>query len=373
MAGLYFHIPFCRQACHYCNFHFSTSLSHKDELLDALVAEMSLRHQELGEETIETIYFGGGTPSLLTPQELTRLLASARAHFTVGTNAEITLEANPDDLDEKHAHGLRDAGVNRLSLGIQSFHDEDLRFMNRVHSAAEALQAMELAMRAFGNVSIDLIFGTPTMSNESWQENLRIAVASGAPHMSAYALTVEDKTALAHFIHTGQAQGPNEHQTGEQFEMAMDVLGEAGYDHYEISNYAQPGFVSKHNSAYWNRSKYLGIGPSAHSFDGDRRSWNVSNNAEYIRGVGSGQIQRGFEELSTADRANETIMIGLRTKQGFDLRELQPLTTGHELDALLSELAILRSHGFVVIEDDRVSLSRSGKLLADGIISRLFV
>jgi oxygen-independent coproporphyrinogen-3 oxidase len=373
VAGLYFHIPFCRQACHYCNFHFSTSLKYKDELLQGLVAEVSLRHQELGDQTVETIYFGGGTPSLLTPAELATLLHSVHEYFMVSPGAEVTLEANPDDLNAEHASGINEAGINRLSLGIQSFHESDLKYMNRVHTASDAREALAVALRTFSNVSLDLIFGTPTLTNESWKENLRIAIESGAPHISAYALTVEDKTALKHFIEVGKTTAPDDQHTAGHFETAMEVLGDAGYDHYEISNYAKPGFMSRHNSSYWTGAAYLGFGPSAHSFDGRTRSWNVSNNAQYIRDVHSGQLQRGSEALTPTDRANEMIMTGLRTKNGFDPSDLKGLTSSEELNALLSELTVLRSHGLIEGETGRITLTQSGKLLADGIISRLFV
>lgn len=382
MAGLYFHIPFCRQACHYCNFHFSTSLSMKDALLNALVAELNVRHTE-ATGRIETVYFGGGTPSLLEPFEVDRLLHAVRDRLELDPEAEITLEANPDDITEPKLRALASAGVNRLSLGLQSFHDEDLRFMNRIHTASEARTALAQAMRYFENVSLDLIFGTPTMSHAMWEENLRLAVDSGVHHISAYALTVEERTALAHFIKTGKVKAVDETQTAEQFEMAMEMLTAAGYDHYEISNYCRPGFLSRHNSSYWNRTPYLGIGPSAHSFDGMTRSWNIANNAEYVRRINASvahtktsgeQLQyalAGIEVLTDVDQANELIMTGLRTTWGFDLRGLEPLLSKDQLDELTAGVAVMRSEGLLTFNDGHIELTRRGKLLADGIISRL--
>jgi oxygen-independent coproporphyrinogen-3 oxidase len=342
-------------------------------MVEALVAELGFRHGELNGQLIETIYIGGGTPSLLERPQLDRILDRVNALFSVKPGAEVTLEANPDDLDENKASDLKAIGVNRLSLGIQSFHDTDLQFMNRAHTAAQAVAALDVSLRHFNNTTIDLIFGTPTMSNEGWSQNLSQAIASGVPHISAYALTVEERTALHRMIKKAKVAGPDDWQTAEQFEIAMDTLGEAGYDHYEISNYSKPGYSSAHNGSYWNRTPYLGLGPSAHSFVDNTRSWNVSNNAEYLRRMQGGSAIAGSEVLSLSDRAHEMIMTGLRTGDGLVLDSVKPLLSDNQFDALLAELVMLRAGGLVRVESNRTMLTRQGKLLADGIISRLFV
>ena len=373
MAGIYFHIPFCRQACHYCNFHFSTSLAQKDALQAALLDEVRNRAPLLDGESVETIYFGGGTPSLLERTELGLLLQSVSDHCDVSTDAEVTLEANPDDLTKERATTLRHLGVNRLSLGIQSFHDADLQYMNRVHNSAQAKDALVIASEMFDNVSMDLIFGTPTMTHRSWRKNLLLAIESGVQHISAYALTVEEKTALAHFIKTGKQKGPEETATAEQFEIAMELLSEAGYEHYEISNYARPGFQSRHNNAYWNGTRYIGFGPSAHSFDGQTRSWNVSNNARYIAMMKAGDATEDSETLTSSQRANEFIMTQLRTIRGCDIVRLRQLVSESQLDSTLKEVEALRADGLLDSRNGTIFLTTKGKLLADGVIGRLFV
>src|SRR5471030_3212541 len=278
MAGIYIHIPFCKQACHYCDFHFSTSLKYKDELLQALVKEIRLQKDYLGGETVETIYFGGGTPSLLNADELNHLLTVITGLHTVPAGAEITLEANPDDLDKSKVAAYRQTDINRFSIGIQSFFDEDLQWMNRVHRGAEAEAAVKRVQDAgFENITADLIYGYPHLTGEKWKYNLDKIFELGVPHVSSYSITVEPKTALAAFINKKQQQPLSDDQSATQFIALMDAMQAHDFEHYEISNFCRPGYYSRHNSNYWKGVKYLGIGPSAHSYSGAIRQWNIRN------------------------------------------------------------------------------------------------
>jgi oxygen-independent coproporphyrinogen-3 oxidase len=371
MAGIYIHIPFCRQACHYCNFHFSTSLRQKDALLDALRRELELRKDFL-QAPIESIYFGGGTPSLLTNVELDQLFRSIHSLFSVQPSAEITLEANPDDLTKEKLKALKDSPVNRLSIGVQSFFEEDLRFMNRAHSAEEARRCIaDARAMGFDNLTIDLIYGSPTTNMEMWQSNVETAIEMGIPHLSCYCLTVEPKTALAHFVKTGKVATPDEEAAASQFEYLMDRLEKAGYDHYEISNFAKPGMYSKHNTAYWLGEPYLGIGPSAHSFDGEQRYWNVANNARYIKAIQQGVLPLESESLSVAERYNEYVMTSLRTSWGCDLNKVRKMGPQFH-DYILTNVYPFLENGLVIRTGDTLVLSKKGKLLADFIESELF-
>ena len=289
MAGIYFHIPFCKQACHYCNFHFSTSLRYKEEMVQAMLRELEARRLYLPDEPLDSIYFGGGTPSLLSEGELMAFFEAVNRYFRLSPKAEITLEANPDDLKPETLAALGRSPVNRLSIGIQSFAEEDLRFFNRAHDAHEARRCLDNARAAgFGDLTIDLIYGAPTTSHAQWAENLEIAFSYQIPHLSCYALTVEPRTALDHFIKKGKAPAVDEEQAARQFGYLVEATQAAGYEQYEISNFALPGRYAVHNSNYWTGAPYLGIGPSAHSFDGESRQWNVANNAKYLKAVGSG-------------------------------------------------------------------------------------
>ncbi|MEM1220964.1 MAG: radical SAM family heme chaperone HemW, partial [Bacteroidota bacterium] len=291
MAGIYLHIPFCKQACHYCNFHFSTSLRKKTEMVEALLREIDLRHDYLSDRQLRSIYLGGGTPSLLTGSELEQLFERIDQYFTIAPDAEITLEANPDDLSREYLSALAKSPVNRLSIGVQSFFAEDLAFMNRAHTAEEADRCIRLAQDAgFSNMSIDLIYGSPTTPLEHWIQNLEKSIALGVPHLSTYALTVEPKTALEHFVAKGKVPAPKDEHMEEQFMAMLDRLEAAGYEHYEISNWAKPGHYAVHNTSYWQGIPYLGIGPSAHSYDGQSRQWTIANNARYMAGLTDDQI-----------------------------------------------------------------------------------
>ncbi|HMQ89352.1 MAG TPA: radical SAM family heme chaperone HemW [Flavilitoribacter sp.] len=384
MAGIYFHIPFCKQACHYCNFHFSTSLRNKPDLLEAMMKELALRSEELGSIAFSTVYLGGGTPSLLTPGELEMLFSGVFRHFKIEEDAEITLEANPDDLTPEYLMALAQSPVNRLSIGVQSFFEEDLRWMNRAHSGREARACIETAQKAgFDNITVDLIYGSPTTTGERWAANIDTLLEYGIPHLSCYALTVEPKTALAHFVEKGKTIHPDEHQGVAQYEYLMTRMQQEGYDHYEISNFAKPGRYARHNSSYWQGEPYIGIGPAAHSFDGfTTRLWNVSNNPRYIKAMTDihtpedrlKQEGRLFEKetLSPADRFNEYVMTGLRTIWGCELPALTAI--GPEFQThFLSQIQSYIDQGLVVRQNEVFRLSNAGRLLADRIASDLFV
>jgi oxygen-independent coproporphyrinogen-3 oxidase len=371
MAGIYAHIPFCKQACHYCDFHFSTSVKKKPEMVEAICKELLLRKQEISGD-VDTIYFGGGTPSLLSAEELQQIFQVIHSHFTVVGNAEITLEANPDDLSEEKLKMLAASSVNRLSIGVQSFFEEDLKLMNRAHNADEALESIRLAKHYFDNISIDLIYGIPGMSNDRWQENLQIALDLNVPHISSYALTVEPKTTLKSLIEKGKVAPVEEELAKEQYEIMINRLSAAGFDNYEFSNFGKPGFFSRNNTAYWFGKPYLGIGPSAHSFDGFQRKWNISNNTLYIKALQKGEIPAEVEELSVADRYNELVMTRLRTSWGISVDEVERSFGKKYKDYLLREAARLIEDKLLDWSDNRLQVSKKGKFLSDGIAAELF-
>ncbi len=313
MAGIYIHIPFCRQACHYCNFHFSTSLRYKNELLGALLKETELQKDYLGNESIETIYFGGGTPSILQISDLRLQIEKIRETFNISKNAEITLEANPDDINEEKLAGWKEIGINRLSIGVQSFFEEDLLWMNRAHNSQQAVSSLQVAVKYFDNITMDLIYGHPLLSNEKWKQNVEKVIALNIPHISCYALTVEPKTPLSKMIKEKKKEDVQQEKQAEQFLLLMQWLEDAGYEHYEISNFARPGRRSRHNSSYWQGKKYLGLGPSAHSFNDESRQWNISNNNVYIESLAENKIPFEKEILTPSQKVNEYIMTSLRT------------------------------------------------------------
>lgn len=368
MAGIYIHIPFCRRACHYCNFHFSTSLRYKNEFIAALLKEIRLQQHFPGLATISSLYFGGGTPSLLETAELTELISAVRSHYQLLPDAEITLEANPDDLTEEKLEGWRSAGVNRLSIGVQSFFEEDLRWMNRAHTATQSIAGLELALRYFDNITIDLIYGTPGLTDEKWQQNVLQAITLGIPHLSCYALTVEPKTPLDKLIRQEQYENVNPDQQSAQFLLLMQWLAEAGYEHYEISNFARPGWRSRHNSSYWQQQPYLGLGPSAHSYTGTERQWNIANNNTYIKALEEDRIPYEKEILTPVQQLNEYIMTSLRTMEGLDLQQVAAPERGQLEKAAQKYI----SGGMLLRTGDHFILTREGKLLADGIAADLF-
>jgi oxygen-independent coproporphyrinogen-3 oxidase len=372
MAGIYIHIPFCKQACHYCNYHFSTSLKKKDELLQALVKEIQLRKRELV-GTVETIYFGGGTPSLLTNDQLQLLIDAVYKNFSVTEDPEITLEANPDDLTETLIHQLTSSPINRLSIGVQSFFEEDLKLMNRAHNAEEALDCIQLAKEHFSNISIDLLYGIPEMTNERWLANVEKALELDIPHLSCYALTVEPKTALENFIKKGIVPPVEDELAQKHHTLLIEKTEAAGYENYEFSNFSKPGSYSKNNTAYWQGKPYLGIGPSAHSYDGDRRSWNVANNSVYIKKMEAGELPLEREVLSTQDKYNEHVMTRLRTANGISIQEIsQEFGVKYE-EYLLQQAAQHIASEFLQYKNERLTVTQKGKFLTDGIASDLFL
>ncbi len=373
MAGIYIHIPFCRQACYYCDFHFSTSTRNRSAMWDALLREMQLRVGEWRFGPALHLYFGGGTPSLLPPAVLEQLIASAREHYGLVREAECTLEVNPDDVSPESIDGWKAAGINRLSMGIQSFHEEDLRWMNRAHDAQQAERSLQLVSDSFDNYSVDLIYGLPHARRGNWQANVQRVLDQNVPHLSAYALTVEENTVLDSRIRKGQEPPVSDESARADFEWLVEVMEAQGYENYELSNFARPGFYAQNNSAYWQGKPYLGIGPSAHSFDGLGRSWNVRSNPIYIREIGAGRLPREEEVLSKRDRYNEYVMTRLRTLWGVSLRELErdfgPTTRDY-----LKERAerYVREH-LLFYDGDRLLATRKGRFLVDGIASDLFL
>ncbi|KAA5536979.1 radical SAM family heme chaperone HemW [Taibaiella lutea] len=375
MAGIYLHIPFCKQACNYCNFHFSTSLRLKNELLEALKAEIVLQKHYLDGQTIETVYFGGGTPSLLSSEEIMEIWDVIESSFPNQDLKEITLEANPDDLNKDYLKALKYTPINRLSIGIQSFHDKDLQYMNRAHNAGEAEYAVKAAQDAgLDNISIDLIYGTPTMTDKEWLQNIQTALGLNVTHISSYALTVEPKTALAHAIEKGKTKEPDNSQTAYQFEQLMQSLTTAGFEHYEISNFALPGKYAIHNTNYWKGKHYLGLGPSAHSYNNKSRQWNVANNAAYIKSIlAERKIPFEIEQLSFENRFNEYVMISLRTMWGADLNYMTSHFGTDVTEEFLNNCKEFIEEGKMEIKGQNVVLTPKGKLLADGIASELFI
>ncbi len=375
MAGLYLHIPFCKQACHYCDFHFSTSLGLKSRLVEALVRELELRRAYLpAGTTLETIYFGGGTPSLLTADELARLFDAVQHHFAVAPQAEITLEANPDDLSTAKLQELKAAGINRLSIGLQSFYEPHLRLMNRAHTANESTTAVRRAQDAgFENISIDLIYGVPAPSHHIWEADLANAFALGVPHVSAYALTIEPGTAFGHRLRKGTFKPAPDEFVVTQFEMLLAQMRAHGYEQYEISNFCQPGRESRHNGNYWRGVPYLGLGPSAHSYDGTNRLFTLANNPQYVAAVlEHGEVPVTVDQLTATDRANEYLLTTLRTARGCDLAHLR---THHGFDLPATRaayLAELQASGWATIQNEVLTLTDAGKLLADHITLELF-
>ena len=372
MAGIYIHIPFCKQACHYCDFHFSTSLKKKDELVNALTKELELRKDEFKNITVETIYFGGGTPSLLSNSELQFIIDAVYKYYKVSENPEITLEANPDDLTNARILELSKSLINRLSIGIQSFFESDLKLMNRAHNSEEAKACLEEATKHFDNISLDLIYGIPGASNEQWLKNIEMALSYNVPHISSYALTVEPKTALASFIKKGLIDNVDDEQAHEQFHILKEKLEASGFTHYELSNFGKDGYFSKNNSAYWQGKSYIGIGPSAHSFNGKQRGWNVSNNSKYIKAIEQNELPIEIETLTLVDQYNEYVMTGLRTIWGVSFAKVEK-----DFGIIFKEYLIEQSEVFInqqllYIESEHLRVTKKGQFLCDGIASELF-
>ena len=372
MAGIYVHIPFCKKRCSYCDFHFSTTFSkYRQDLISAICLELVLRKDELKSEFIETIYFGGGTPSLLTKDELASIMSTILEHYQLTDTPEITFEVNPEDAHEANLLTWKKLGINRLSIGLQSFQESDLSWMNRSHTLEQGTDAVRLAQKlGFTNLSIDLIYGLPGLSNEQWMEHLNRAMSLNVQHISSYCLTIEPKTALNDFVAKGKLIRPTEDQQSEQFELLVSTLAHAGFEQYEISNFAKDQKYAKHNSAYWNFSPYLGVGPSAHSFDGQQRRWNVANNTNYYQRVGKNQDWFEVEKLTESEKWNEYFLTGLRTKWGILKKNIQEMGGMNS-----SELTLMDTYfkdQWMFEADASFVLTEKGKLQADGIASSFF-
>ncbi len=373
MAGIYIHIPFCKQQCNYCDFHFSTSLKNKNGLLQALLQEIEIRKSFTKGAKIKTIYFGGGTPSLLSGDELSLIFEQINKHFELDPDAEITLEANPDDLNIQKIKELKNTPINRFSIGIQSFFDQDLQFMNRAHNSQEAQRSIKGIQDAgWNNITIDLIYGTPTLSNEMWQENLQKFKQWNIPHLSAYGLTVEEKTPLFHAIKKGTTANVDQEKAKQQFEMLMQFAKQEELEHYEISNFAKKGFMAKHNSSYWKGDSYLGLGPSAHSFDHNKRQWNVANNSRYIKAINQGVPSIEEEILSEKEQFNEYIMVSLRTIWGANLDLIELRFSAFLVDYFNFSVTKWTKSGEIEQNGNVFKLTQKGKILADRITSDLF-
>jgi oxygen-independent coproporphyrinogen-3 oxidase len=373
MSGIYIHIPFCKQACHYCDFHFSTSTKKKEDMVLALAKEMELRKDEFQNEVVETIYFGGGTPSVLSIDNIRFLIHSVYQNYDVIENPEITLEANPDDLDEETIIQFANSPINRLSIGIQSFFEDDLQLMNRAHNSEEAKKCLAFATQYFDNISIDLIYGMPNMCNEKWLQNIETAISYNIPHISSYALTVEPKTALHKMIKTGTISSLDDDLAQQHFHILIDKLQENGFVHYELSNFGKPNYFSKNNTAYWLGKKYIGIGPSAHSFNGESRSWNVSNNSLYLKAITENKLPSESEILSKKDQYNEYIMTGLRTIWGVSLVKIETEFGSNYLNYLNQQAVKYISDNLLKVENNILKTTKKGKFLCDGIASDLFL
>ncbi|AXB56242.1 radical SAM family heme chaperone HemW [Flavobacterium fluviale] len=376
MSGIYIHIPFCKQACHYCDFHFSTSMKKKDEMVLALAKEIGMRKNELldarSDNEIETIYFGGGTPSVLTNDEINFLISEVYKNYKVIDNPEITLEANPDDLSAERILELSKSPINRLSIGIQSFYEEDLKMMNRAHNSEEAIKCLQEATKYFDNISLDLIYGIPGMSDEMWKQNIDTALSFGIPHISSYALTVEPKTALSKLIQTGKIAEPQDEAASNHFMILVETLQENGFIHYELSNFGKETYFSKNNSAYWLGKKYIGIGPSAHSYDGEKRGWNIANNSLYLKAIQNNELPIETEILTISDRYNEYIMTGLRTIWGVSLERIENEFGLEYLNYLKKQSQKFLNDDLLSIENNILKPTPKGKFLTDGIASDLF-
>lgn len=374
MSGIYIHIPFCKKACHYCNFHFSTSLKHKRPLLDAIIKEIELRADYLTDNQLTSIYFGGGTPSLLSASEVQEILDQLSRFYQWESDTEITIETNPDDITQEYLDDLYSLGVNRLSVGIQSFDKVDLEYMNRAHNEVEAVQCLELIKSsAFDNYTLDLIYGSSTTSDDVWKSNVEKALSFQPDHISAYCLTIEDGTAMGNWLSNGKIEQIDDDKANRQFEYLVDTLHDRGYEHYEISNFARKSKYAIHNTNYWMGKHYLGLGPAAHSYNTSSRSWNIANNAKYIKALQLNQLPLTSESLSADDVYNETIMTGLRTMWGVDLMNIQSRLGNKYLEHFTQCLSTPWMTDKVIITEQSVRLSKKGKFFADKIASLCFI
>ena len=372
MAGIYIHIPFCKQSCHYCNFHFSTSTKNKDEVLDAIEKEIKQKGQTTN-EAISTIYFGGGTPSILDVNEINSIINRIHKEFNVESEAEITIEANPDDLNKEKIINLSLTEINRLSIGVQSFIDKELRIMNRAHDSKKALNSIEISKKYFNNISIDLMYGVPESTLDSWTYNLDTVSQFDINHISSYALTLEPKTALESFVRKLVVEMPEEELVYDQYNLINKKLEPMGFINYEVCSFAKENFFSKNNSAYWLRKKYIGIGPSAHSFDGKSRSWNISNNKKYIDQIKKGKSFYKKEKLSKVDQYNEYVMTGFRTIWGVSANFIENNFNSKFKNYFTDRIQKHIDQKNIIVKDDIYTTTNEGRFLADGISSDLFL
>lgn len=372
MAGIYIHIPFCKQSCHYCNFHFSTSTKNKDEVLEAIEKEIKQKGQTTN-EAISTIYFGGGTPSILDVNEINSIIKRIYKEFNVESEAEITIEANPDDLNKEKIINLSLTEINRLSIGVQSFIDKELKIMNRAHDSKKALNSIEISKKYFNNISIDLMYGVPESTLESWTYNLDTVSQFDINHISSYALTLEPKTALESFVRKLIVDMPDEGLVYDQYNLINKKLEPLGFINYEVCSFAKENFFSKNNSAYWLRKKYIGIGPSAHSFDGKSRSWNISNNKKYIDQIKKGKSFYKKEKLSKVDQYNEYVMTGFRTIWGVSANFIENNFNSKFKNYFTDRIQKHIDQKNIIVKDDIYTTTNEGRFLADGISSDLFL
>ncbi len=375
MAGIYIHIPYCKQKCHYCNFYSLASHKYRDVFVDALLKELNLRQDYLTDKRVNTIYFGGGTPSLLQIDEINRILQSIGNYFQLDADVETTLEANPDDCSADYLKALKsETPVNRLSMGVQSFFDDDLKYLHRVHQGDDARRAIETALKnGFKNMSIDLIYGIPGLTPEKWKQNLEIFFGYDIPHLSSYALTVEPKTALQILISKNRLKNTKEEEIVKHFKILSEETQKHGFVHYEISNFAKPGFYSRHNSIYWLGGHYLGLGPSSHSFNGSSRQWNVANMKQYLESDTVDKIVQEKEILTDEQRYNEYIMTSLRTSWGCDAEHIQNVFGKKYVRLFREGIQKYLRKGQLIQQGSRFMLTEAAKLFADGIAADLFV
>ncbi len=374
MAGIYIHIPFCKQACTYCNFHFSVSLKNKAAFIDALLKEINTKQDYISDKNIETIYFGGGTPSILNTEELSSIFDALTKKFSIDKNAEITLEANPDDINKNTLQNWKAVGINRLSVGLQSFNETELKWMNRAHNAAQSLQCLDdIAEAGFDNYSVDLIYGSPLQSNEDLKNNFNLIAERNIPHISCYALTVENGTILNKLIKENKSPAVDSEKQAEQFYFLLEMMKNAGYEQYEISNFSKPNYRSKHNSNYWKSKPYFGFGPSAHSYNGtDTRRWNISNNGLYIQSLDKNIVPYEEEKLTLKDCINEFVMISLRTVEGIDLKTFEEKFGALEVNRILKATDKFIVQNKMEVSITHIKLTNEGKFFADGVAGDLF-
>lgn len=373
MPGIYIHIPFCKQACHYCNFHFSTSLHQKEELVKAIIHEITLTPPNEQNENIETVYFGGGTPSILIIDELKSIMEALQKKYSIDADAEITLEANPDDISSNTLQQWKSVGINRLSLGVQSFSDAELQWMNRTHASREALVCIdEIQQAGFSNFSVDMIYGSPLLSDDAWKKSLDMLIEKKVPHLSCYALTIEPRTALNKMIALKKRPPIDSDKQAQQFLLLINRMEQAEYEQYEISNFAKPGKRSIHNSSYWQGKTYYGFGPSAHSYSGKKRKWNIAHNNLYIQSLKKNVTPSEEEQLTSLQQLNEYIMMALRTKEGIDLEKVSREFGNDYVEKLLALCNKWEMLNRLFIKDNRVILTTEGKLFADGIAADFF-